>query len=57
MTEMTWISSAEHSGVWGDTVEIVPADRGDTAIRWNFFGDEIDPDFGNDMLTGEVKNT
>ena len=28
--------------VRGDTVEIVPADRGDTAIRVEFFGDEID---------------
>ena len=43
--------------VRGDTVEIVPADRGDTAIRVGFFGDEIDRISEIDMLTGEVKNT
>ena len=43
--------------VRGDTVEIVPADRGDTAIRVEFFGDEIDRISEIDMLTGEVKNT
>ena len=43
--------------VRGDTVEIVPADRGDTAIRVDFFGDEIDRISEIDMLTGEVKNT
>ena len=43
--------------VQGDTVEIVPADRGDTAIRVEFFGDEIDRISEIDMLTGEVKNT
>ena len=43
--------------VRGDTVEIVPADRGDTAIRVEFFGDEIDWISEIDMLTGEVKNT
>ena len=43
--------------VRGDTVEIVPADRGDTAIRVEFFGDEIDRISEVDMLTGEVKNT
>ena len=43
--------------VRGDTVEIVPADRGDTAIRVEFFGDEIERISEIDMLTGEVKNT
>ena len=43
--------------VRGDSVEIVPADRGDTAIRVEFFGDEIDRISEIDMLTGEVKNT
>ena len=43
--------------VRGDTVEIVPADRGDTAVRVEFFGDEIDRISEIDMLTGEVKNT
>ena len=43
--------------VRGDTVEIVQADRGDTAIRVEFFGDEIDRISEIDMLTGEVKNT
>ena len=43
--------------VRGDTVEIVLADRGDTAIRVEFFGDEIDRISEIDMLTGEVKNT
>ena len=43
--------------VRGDTVEVVPADRGDTAIRVEFFGDEIDLISEIDMLTGEIKNT
>ena len=43
--------------VRGDTVEVVPADRGDTAIRVEFFGDEIDRISEIDMLTGEIKNT
>ena len=42
--------------VRGDTVEIVPADRGDTAIRVEFFGDEIDRISEIDILTGEVKD-
>ena len=41
--------------VRGDTVEVVPADRGDTAIRVEFFGDEIDRITEIDVLTGEVK--
>mgnify|MGYP002610720877 CR=1 FL=1 len=43
--------------VRGDTIEVVPADRGDTAIRVEFFGDEIDRISEIDMLTGEIKNT
>ena len=43
--------------VRGDTVEVVPADRGDTAIRVEFFGDEIDRISEIDMLAGEIKNT
>ena len=43
--------------VRGDTIEVVPADHGDTAIRVEFFGDEIDRISEIDMLTGEVKNT
>ena len=43
--------------VRGDTIEVVPADRGDTAIRVDFFGDEIDRISEIDMLTGEIKNT
>ena len=43
--------------VRGDTVEVVPADRGDTAIRVEFFGDEIDRISEIDMLTGDIKNT
>ena len=43
--------------VRGDTIEVVPADRGDTAIRVEFFGDEIDRISEIDMLTGVIKNT
>ena len=43
--------------VRGDTVEIVPADRGDTAIRVEFFGDEIDRITEIDPLMGTVKRT
>ena len=43
--------------VRGDTIEVVPADRGDTANRVEFFGDEIDRISEIDMLTGEIKNT
>ena len=43
--------------VRGDTVEIFPANYSDTAIRVEFFGDEIDRISEIDMLTGEIKNT
>ena len=42
--------------VRGDTVEIFPADRGETAVRVEFFGDEIDRITEIDVLTGEIKN-
>ena len=41
--------------VRGDAVEIFPADQGDTAIRVEFFGDEIDRISEIDVLTGEIK--
>ncbi len=41
--------------VRGDVVEIFPADRGDTAIRVEFFGDEIERITEIDVLTGEIK--
>ena len=42
--------------VRGDVVEIFPAYSGDTAIRVEFFGDEIDRICEINTLTGEVKN-
>ncbi len=41
--------------VRGDTLEIFPADYGETAIRVEFFGDEIDRITEMDVLTGEIK--
>ena len=41
--------------VRGDTVEIFPAYSGDTAIRVEFFGDEIDRISSINTLTGEIK--
>ncbi len=41
--------------VRGDVVEIFPANYGETAIRVEFFGDEIDRISEIDVLTGEVK--
>ena len=43
--------------VRGDVVEIFPAYSSDTAIRVEFFGDEIDRLSEINVLTGEVKNT
>ena len=43
--------------VRGDVVEIFPAYQSDTAVRVEFFGDEIDRISEIDMLTGEIKNT
>ena len=42
--------------VRGDVVEIFPANYGDTAIRVEFFGDEIDRITEIDVLTGEIKS-
>ena len=41
--------------VRGDTLEIFPANRSDTAVRVEFFGDEIDRISEIDVLTGEIK--
>ena len=41
--------------VRGDVVEIFPANSSDTAIRVEFFGDEIDRITEVDVLTGEIK--
>ena len=42
--------------VRGDVVEVFPASYGDTAVRIEFFGDEVDRITEIDTLTGEVKN-
>ncbi len=41
--------------VHGDTIEIFPAASEDTAVRVEFFGDEVDRIAETDMLTGNVK--
>jgi excinuclease ABC subunit B len=41
--------------VRGDTIEIIPADESDLAVRVEFFGDEIDRICQIDVLTGEIK--
>ena len=41
--------------VRGDTLEIFPANYSDSAIRVEFFGDEIDRITEIDVLTGEIK--
>ena len=41
--------------VRGDVLEIFPANFGDTAVRVEFFGDEIDRITEIDVLTGEIK--
>lgn len=43
--------------VHGDVLEIFPANNSDTAIRVEFFGDEIDRITEIDVLTGEIKCT
>ena len=43
--------------VRGDVVEIFPAEASDTAIRVEFFGDEIDRLLEIDVLTGEIKSS
>ena len=42
--------------VRGDVLEVFPADRGETAIRVEFFGPEIDRITQIDVLTGEIKS-
>ena len=42
--------------VHGDVVEIFPANNTDTAMRVEFFGDEIDRITEIDVLTGEIKS-
>ena len=42
--------------VRGDVVEVFPSSYGDTAVRIEFFGDEVDRITEIDTLTGEVKN-
>ena len=41
--------------VRGDVLEIFPADYTDTAVRVEFFGDEIDRITEINVLTGEIK--
>ena len=41
--------------VRGDVVESIPANEADTAVRVEFFGDEIDRITQIDVLTGEIK--
>ncbi len=43
--------------VRGDVVEIFPVSSSDTAVRVEFFGDEIDRITEVDPLTGKIKNT
>jgi len=43
--------------VRGDVLEVFPADSSDTAIRIEFFGDEIDRISEIDVVTGEIKGT
>ena len=42
--------------VRGDVVEIFPSYSGDTAVRVEFFGDEVDRTSEINTVTGEVKN-
>ena len=42
--------------VRGDVLEIFPANNTDTAVRVEFFGDEIDRITKVDVLTGEIKS-
>ena len=41
--------------VRGDVVEIIPANEAETAVRVEFFGDEIDRITQIDVLTGEIR--
>ncbi len=42
--------------VRGDTVDVIPSNSGDTALRVEFFGDEIDRVTEISTVTGEVKS-
>ena len=42
--------------VRGDVLEIFPADKGETAVRVEFFGDEVDRITEIDVLTGEIRS-
>ena len=42
--------------VRGDVIEIIPAYESDTAVRIEFFGDEVDRITEIDILTGEIKD-
>ena len=41
----------------GDTVEVIPANMSDSALRVEFFGDEIDRISEINIVTGELKRT
>lgn len=43
--------------VRGDVLEIIPADKSESAIRVDFFGDEIEKITEIDILTGEIIGT
>ena len=43
--------------VRGDVLEIIPADKSESAIRIDFFGDEIEKITETDILTGEIIGT
>ena len=43
--------------VRGDVLEIFPADQSETAVRVEFFGDEIDRIVEINVLTGEIKSS
>ena len=42
--------------VHGDVLEVIPANASETAIRIEFFGDEVDRITEFDVLTGEIRN-
>ena len=52
---MKWTSTVSTFRVRGDTLEIFPANSSDTAVRVEFFGDEIDRITEVDVLTGEIR--
>ena len=56
MTGTTWILSAVPSGCGEMCWRSIPANESDTAVRVEFFGDEIDRITEIDMLTGEIKD-